>query len=71
MAGMWPLADLTHYATRHRRFIMSTTDKDKPVKRDPESRPKTAEQKQRTMNDALRKKLEKLKKDDPNIYPVF
>ena len=47
---------------------MGENDKQKPVT--PEATPAKDERK-RKVNDKLRKKLEKLKKDDPNIYPVF
>ena len=50
---------------------MADTDRDRVVDQTNDSKPKTEEPKRKVMNDKLRKKLEKLKKDDPNIYPVF
>ncbi len=54
-----------------RRTIMGDIDKDKSVPQENDSKSRTGEQKRKPMSDKLRKKLEKLKKDDPNIYPVF
>lgn len=50
---------------------MSDTDKAKTAQEENDSKRKTGEQKKKTITDKLRKKLEKLKKEDPNIYPVF
>jgi len=51
--------------------MMGDIEKDKSIPQEKDSKPGTGEQKRKPMNDKLRKKLEKLKKDDPNIYPVF
>jgi len=50
---------------------MGDVDKDKPVEQENNNSQKEEKKKPKTINEKLRKKLEKLKKDDPNIYPVF
>ena len=50
---------------------MGDPEKDKSVQRKGGSKPRAQEQKKKSAKDKLREKLEKLKKDDPNIYPVF
>ncbi len=50
---------------------MVELDKEKPLKQDSDSKPEIENQENESARDKLRKKLEKLKKDDPNIYPVF
>jgi len=50
---------------------MSKTDKDSPIQSNNENQKQEKEQKRKNISDKLNKKLEKLKKDDPNIYPVF
>jgi hypothetical protein len=50
---------------------MGDTDKDRQAVQEKDSTRKSGEKKLKTINEKLRKKLEKLKKDDPNIYPVF
>jgi len=44
-------------------------NKDQAESKGPQGKPEG--KKPRRLNDKLKKKLEKLKKDDPNIYPVF
>lgn len=52
---------------------MSETDQVKPAQQNDNANEaiSAAKPKKKSMNEKLRKKLEKLKKDDPNIYPVF
>jgi hypothetical protein len=50
---------------------MGERDKNKTVPQEDDLKPEKEKQERKPMSDKLRKKLEKLKKDDPNIYPVF
>ncbi|MFT5427147.1 MAG: hypothetical protein ACI9ZT_002104 [Gammaproteobacteria bacterium] len=54
-------------------LLMGDIEKDKSISipQEKDSKAGTGEQKRKPMNDKLRKKMEKLKKDDPNIHPVF
>jgi len=50
---------------------MSDAEKDKAIKPASETNAGQDQKKPKAVNEKLRKKLEKLKKNDPNIYPVF
>lgn len=50
---------------------MGESEKVTPLPKDDDIKPEVEVQEKESARDKLRKKLEKLKKDDPNIYPVF
>jgi len=50
---------------------VSDKNKQKSPDQNTGANPKAPENKPKSINEKLRKKLERLKKDDPNIYPVF